>query len=82
MTASTFTITPFNNCDIADIISTSVKAGNAVTVNGVAPVSAWGSPAAKAWNNGTLSITAPAKAKGKFKDVFFKTGTTVTVTWA
>lgn len=72
-------VTADNADDLSFFIDSAVKHGDAITVNGHTPVAAWGNNPSHVWTNGTLSIKVKAKAKGKFNDIYFKVGSTVTV---
>jgi hypothetical protein len=82
MRSTTTLVSPFNSVDIADRINAITLTGAIVTINGDTPIRAWGTPCARAWNNGTVSFRVAAKRKGKFRDVFVKAGFPITITTA
>lgn len=78
-TVTTQTVDGYNSLAIANLIADAVAAGKTVKVDGTQAVSAWGGPAAHSWGNGTVSVKVKAKQKGKFNDLFWKIGATITV---
>jgi len=80
MTSITAVVTAHNSIALADAINVAMVKGGAVAVNGYTPVTAWGKPAAHAWNNGTVSFKVKAKKPGKFNDIYVKVGSALTIT--
>ena len=64
--------------EIAEGINAEVAAGNTVTVNGVEAKGTFGQ-AAVAWGTGSLSIRTQARTTRGTKDVWFKSGTALTI---
>lgn len=80
----TVTIDTYANpaCEVADRINNLVRRAGAekVFVNGVRVAEPRLSLTATSWNNGTLSVTVPARTKvHAVRDMFFKIGATVTI---
>ena len=70
-----YVVTEAHSLAFADMINDAFRADANTTVNGLPLASRFGAPVARSWNNGTVSVTVPARTvKGKFNDVFFKVG--------
>jgi hypothetical protein len=72
-----YTVTDRNATQIADETNARFAAGELTIVNGYELKSRFGSPVARAWQNGTVSITVKGRGKGKINDVFFKVGASI-----
>jgi hypothetical protein len=62
---------------IADRINAEFHAGTLTTVNGRELASRYGTTVAKAWQNGTVSVTVRGRTKGKFGELYIKNGQTL-----
>ena len=69
-------VTAANAQDIADQINSDFSAGVVSTVNGGSLKSRFGSPVARAWQNGTVSVTVVGRS-AKINTVYIKIGGTV-----
>lgn len=72
-------VTEDNSLNLVDQINRAVDAGFPITVNGFTPIKHFNTPAARSYQNGTLSIRVKGKTVGKVNDIFFKVGTGVII---
>lgn len=70
----TLTVTQDSACNVANFIN-----ANATHVDGRAVFTRWGKPAAS-WGTGSVSVKVRARTTRGSTDVWFKVGSTVTVT--
>lgn len=70
----TVNVTAYNGAALADMINFDFKNGDTATVNGETLVSRHGQPVARAWQNGTVSVTVKARTTRGTKDLFVKVG--------
>lgn len=73
-------LTAYNSVEIADKINEAFAANKEIKVNGWTMKSRNGRTVASSWQNGSVSIVVPAKAKGKTRDVFYKVGAAIVIT--
>lgn len=74
------TLTTHNAVALADRINAAFVADPTTTVNGMQMKSRYGNPVARVYQNGTISISTPARTKKDgFNDQFIKVGTKLTI---
>ena len=76
---TTFNVTAHTATEVADTMNTMFAEGTMTTVFGDKVRSSHGAPVARAWQNGTVSVTVQARTTRGTTDRFFKVGSTVTV---
>jgi hypothetical protein len=71
---TTHAITARTATAVADQINADFAAGRITTAGGDKLASRYGQPVARAWQNGTVSVTVKARSKRGFNDVYVKVG--------
>jgi len=70
-------VTEHNGQAIVDQVNNAFYHGIVTEVNGYELVSRFGSPVARAWQNGTVSFTVRGRTRGKINDIYVKVGKAV-----
>jgi hypothetical protein len=72
------TVTAHNALDLADRINAGYDTGEVQVVNGYSLKSRFGSPVARSWQNGSISVTVEGRGRGKTNTVYVKVGQVLT----
>lgn len=67
-------VTTANAVQLADDLNAAWKAGELSAVNGREVTSRFGSPVARSWQNGTVSVVVKARRPGHYTDIYIKVG--------
>jgi hypothetical protein len=67
-------VTAATSMQLADDLNAAFAAGELSAVNGSEVVSRFGQPVARAWQNGTVSVTVRGRTPRKINDLYVKVG--------
>jgi hypothetical protein len=72
-----YIVTDRNATKIADEINARFNAGELTVVNGYELKSRFGSPVARSWQNGTVSVTVAGRTPHTINDIYFRVGAAI-----